>query len=125
MRKGHAVTYNTAARVYHYHYEDADFMYRRTFTGLYFNYRTFGSVPITPSNRVSLLALASKAKWLYFKSNVSITEANAWWRYDKERVAANRQGTRDFLQHLKLGEKKLDAFHADLCGKPPIPVKRS
>ena len=125
MRNGHAVVYNSAARVYHYHFEDADFMYRRTITGLYFNYRTFGTIPSPPSKRVSLRALGRRAKWLYFKSNLSISAANGWWKYHRNRLEAGRKGTRAFLEHLKHGEKELDRFHAELCGKPPIPVKRS
>ena len=125
MRNGHAVVYNSAARVYHYHYEDADFMYRRTITGLYFNYRTFGTIPLPPPRKVSFYALIRRAKWLYFKSRLTFSEANIWWRYHRERLEAGREGARSFLQHLELGEKELDEFHAELCGKPPIPVKRS
>ena len=125
MRNGHAVVYNSAARVYHYHYEDADFMYRRTITGLYFNYRTFGIVPKPPPNTVSLRALLRRAKFLYFKSSLTFSEANTWWNYHSERLDAGRKGARAFLRQLKLGEKELDTFHAELCGKPPIPVKRS
>ena len=100
-------------------------MYRRTITGLYFNYRTFGTIPSPPSKRVSLRALGRRAKWLYLKSNLSISAANGWWKYHRNRLEAGRKGTRAFLDHLKHGEKELDRFHAELCGKPPIPVKRS
>ena len=125
IRNGSAVTYNTAARVYHYHFEDPDFMYLRTITGLYFNYRTFGTVPHPPKQRANWKDLARRAKYLYFSSGIDIRSANKWWKYHRERLEAGRKGTRDFLEHLNLGENELDQFHAERCGKPPIPVKRS
>lgn len=124
LRNGHAVVYNSAGRVYHYHFEDADFTYRNTITALYFYYRTFGTVPQQPKNNVSLRTFMRKAKWLYFKSNLTFSEANDWWKYNIEISKAAKKGTSQFLHHLELGESELDTFHADLCGKPPIPVKR-
>ena len=125
LRNGHAVVYNSAARVYHYHYEDADFTFRNTITALYFYYRTFGTVPQQPQSRVSLRTLLSRVRWLYVKSDLTFSEANAWWRYNSEISNAAKEGIRQFLDHLELGGHELDSFHADLCGKPPIPVKRS
>ena len=124
LRSGHAVAYNFAARVYHYHFEDADFMNRRTITGLYFNYRTFGTIPKEPKNKVNLRSLGRKAKWLYLESGLNISEALVWWKYNTERSKALKMGTRAFLHHLRQGEKELDQFHSELCGIPPIPVKR-
>jgi rhamnosyltransferase len=125
MRFGHAVVYNTAGRVYHYHYEDADFTYRATITALYFYYRTFGFVPQQPRSTVSLRETIRRAKWLFFKSNLPFSQGNSWWRYNRDQGKAARKGTKQFLHHLELGEQELDTFHADLCGKPPIPVKRT
>lgn len=124
MRNGHAVTYNAAARVYHYHYEDADFMYRRTITGLYFNYRTFGTVPQPWKAPRTIKSWLYRFKWTFVKSGLSLTVANNWLRYQKERNQALENGIKAFLDSLNQGNHHLDEFHSQLCGKPPIPGKR-
>ena len=124
MRNGHAVSYNTAARVYHYHYEDADFMYRRTITGLYFNYRTFGLIPKQWTVPKSWRSRARRFKWTYLKSGLTLREASSWWTYQNDRFKALERGIHDFLLKKGQGEESLDQFHSELCGKPPIPAKR-
>ncbi len=118
------MSYNTAARVYHYHYEDADFMYRRTITGLYFNYRTFGTVPQPWKAPRTIKSWLYRFKWTFVKSGLSLTVANNWLRYQKERNQALENGIKAFLDSLNQGNHHLDEFHSQLCGKPPIPGKR-
>ena len=72
----------------------------------------------------NLRSLGKKAKWLYLESGLNISEALVWWKYNTERSKALKMGTRAFLHHLRQGEKELDQFHSELCGIPPIPVKR-
>ena len=124
MRTGHAVVYNTAARVYHYHYEDADFMYRRTITGLYFNYRTFGTSPLAWQAPGGWKSKAHRFKWTFLKSGINPILALRWWHYQSQRFGALEQGIHDFIQAATEGEDALDNFHSELCGQPPIPVKR-
>jgi len=124
MRNGHAVTYNTAARVYHYHYEDADFMYRLTITGLYFNYRTFGLTPETWSAPSNWKSNAIRFKWTFIRSGINPFSAARWWNYQSQRNLALERGIHDFIQAFSQGDDALDQFHSELCGKPPIPVKR-
>ena len=125
LRAGHAVAYNSAARVYHCHYEDADFMYRRTITGHYFTYRTFGNLPARWGLKQSPTQLLRRFKWTFLKSGLNPISALKWWRYHSQRRAALIRGTDAFLDTLELGEEALDAFHSELCGKPPIPAKQS
>ncbi|MDB4787445.1 glycosyltransferase [Flavobacteriales bacterium] len=124
MRIGHAVVYNTAARVYHYHYEDADFMYRRTITGLYFNYRIFGTSPRAWQAPGGWKSKAHRFKWTFLKSGINPILALRWWYYQSHRFGALEQGIHDFIQAATEGEDALDNFHSELCGKPPIPVKQ-
>ena len=124
MRNGHAVVFNSTAKVYHYHYEDEDFMYRRTITGLYFNYCTFGTRPepwVAPRfGRYNL----SRMKRTFFKSNLHFFTALKWWKYQNQRNRALAQGVSDFTKALEKGDKHLGEYHAKICGKPPIPRKR-
>jgi len=124
MRSGYAVVYNTAARVFHYHYEDADFMYRRTITGLYFNYRTFGTKPTRWQAPKNWKSMAIRFKWTFVKSGLNPISAMRWWAYQSRRYAALERGIHDFMVAFGQGEKALDNFHSKLCGKPPIPLKR-
>ena len=124
MRTDHAVVYNTAARVYHYHYEDADFMYRRTITGLYFNYRIFGTSPLAWQAPGGWKSKAHRFNWTFLKSGINPILALRWWHYQSQRFGALEQGIHDFIQAATEGEDGLDNFHSELCGKPPIPVKR-
>ena len=64
-------------------------------------------------------------KWTFLKSGLNPIHAMKWWRYHSQRRAALIRGTDAFLDTLAQGEKALDTFHSEICGKPPIPAKRS
>ena len=124
LRTGHAVVYNTAARVFHYHYEDADFMYRRTITGLYFNYKTFGTTPPPYSAKENFITKIKRFRWTFLKTGINPISASRWWDYHNQRNKALERGISTFLKKLNEGENQLDNFHTSLCKKPPIPTKR-
>ena len=107
MRNGHAVTFNTAARVYHYHYEDADFMYRRTITGLYFNYRIFGTRPALWQAPKSWKSMAIRFKWTYVKSGINPISALRWWAYQSQRNDALERGIHDFIKAFNTQNKRV------------------
>ena len=124
MRIGHATVYNSAARVYHYHYEDPDFMYRRTITGLYFNYRVFGLSPKAWSPPKGWKNKLYRFKWTFIESGLNPFTARQWWRYQNSRHKALERGILDFISAKNKNDEFLDDFHSQLCGKPPIPTKR-
>ena len=117
------VVYNRAARVYHYHNESFDFAYRRTLTTHYFRYRIYGSIPVLKHNINPVKSFLRRIKLTFWSSGMSPVQALKWWRYESARIAGRKRGTREFIAALNQGEEALDAHHANVCGKPPIPVK--
>lgn len=123
LRSGKAVVYNSSARVFHFHLEDADFAYKRTLTAHYFRYRTYGCVP-SPLNSSGFKSTLSRIRSVFFRSQLPLAEALYWWRYNQSRIQAINKATLDFHRALNISEEELDNLHTNHCGKPPIPVKQ-
>lgn len=121
VMSGFAIVYNHKARVYHYHLEDADFTFKRSFTTMYFRYRQFGFLYETPvftfRSRLSMLKLLVNTFWADAKG------IKQWYKYNVESFKAVQKSHQLFMKTLQEGETALDAKHAELCGKPPIPLK--
>jgi rhamnosyltransferase len=118
---GHAIVYQPKARVYHYHLEDADFVFKRNFTTMYFRYRQFGYLQETP-----VLGIRSKLsiiKRLLQLPKFSFKKIFYWWNYNIKNFKAAQLSHQVFMESLIKGEEELDKVHEKLCGKPPIPLK--
>jgi rhamnosyltransferase len=118
---GYAIVYNQKARVYHYHLEDADFTYKRSFTTMYFRYKQFGylyEVPmLTIQSRIRIL------KALFKAFGINLIQILKWYNYNLNNFNALVDAHRLFMNALQAGETALDVKHAEICGKPPIPLK--
>ena len=117
---GYKIGYNYKARVYHYHLENSDFTYKRTFTTIYFRYRLFKF--IYPAQKLTLKYKISVLKTLVKRLGLSI-DVFKWYRYSISNFKAAQKAIHDFKTHLNQGEDALDNFHEKICGKPPIPIK--
>jgi rhamnosyltransferase len=118
---GYAIVYNYRARVYHYHLENEEFAFKRRFTTMYLRYRQFGFLPVAP-----VLTFRSKlnmVKTLVEAFRTDIRNIVKWYNYNTGNFRALVQSHQLFMQTLQQGEAALDAKHAELCGKPPIPLK--
>eukprot|EP01012_Entosiphon_sulcatum_P054517 TRINITY_DN75373_c0_g1_i1.p1 TRINITY_DN75373_c0_g1~~TRINITY_DN75373_c0_g1_i1.p1 ORF type:complete len:195 (+),score=23.59 TRINITY_DN75373_c0_g1_i1:45-587(+) len=115
---GYTLVYNTNATVYHYHYENPDYTYKRTFTVLYHMYRFFGNLPqaYNPGIKDALRL----AKLLIKEGQLNITEKIKWFRYNQELRAVYAKVITDFLKIVKEGDVALDKQHELLCGVPPV-----
>jgi rhamnosyltransferase len=118
---GHALVYNTAARVYHYHLEDAEFTYKRSFTASYYRYKYLEFVPEIP--HYSLRQWAGIFKTVFLQNGFSLAEKIHWWNYNVTQWKMQKKAVVDFLYHLQQGEKQLDEYHLQTCGRPPVPLK--
>jgi rhamnosyltransferase len=120
---GHAIVYNEKAKVYHYHQENPDFTFRRTFTSLYFSYRHFGFIPIVPT--LTLKKRLSFIRHIFIRM-LSKKKINIvfWYRYNVRNFNASISAHEIFLKTFNKNEE-LDIMHERLCGKPPIPLKGS
>src|SRR5690606_6557256 len=76
---GYAIVYNTAARVYHYHLSDPQFVVKRQFTVFFHFYQYFSYKPTEVKNNlwsvlrnlklilpISQLSFKDKIKWLLY-----------------------------------------------------------
>jgi len=115
---GYTLVYNPNATVYHYHYENPDYTYKRTFTVLYHMYRFFGNVPDT--YKPGLIDTLKLAKLLLKEAKLSLAEKIKWFRYNQELRAVYAKVIADFLKIVKQGDDALDKQHELLCGAPPV-----
>ena len=121
--KGYAIVYQQNARVYHYHQENYDFTFKRTFTTLYFRYRIFGFVPSKP--KLTLKKRLSLIKHLTKKTGtISSKEVLFWYKYNLSNIKSSIEAHNYFFDCINEGtDQHLDNLHETLCGKPPIPIK--
>lgn len=121
LLSGYAIVYNTAARVFHYHLEDETFTFKRSFTAMYFRYKQFGYMPVKPN--ASLLTKMRVVKLLILSLGIDMKAIISWYRYNVVTKRAMLKAYYLFMDCLEKGEAYLDSRHAELCGKPPIPLK--
>jgi rhamnosyltransferase len=123
LTAGYAIVYNSAARVFHYHKEDADFVFRRSLTTIYMRYKHFGFVlPKNTGNR-SLRSKVSRLKTIFLSEPLTLREKWNWLNYNKKNEKAYEKAVHTFHEALAVGEENLDKTHEQYCGKPPIPLK--
>ena len=121
LERGHALVYNPKSRVYHYHNEDPDFAFRRALTSHYFRYKLTGSVPA--NEKKTLKQSLSPAYQIFWKWRGPFSEKVKWWRYNRARTGSFEKARSTFIQKHSQGDEKLDEYHSEVCGKPPIPTK--
>lgn len=124
LTAGHAIVYNSAARVYHYHNEDGDFAFKRMLTTFYMRYRHFGFVYPKGEGKRAYRTLLSHYKQIFTAENLSLKEKFAWVKYNKVYDAAVAKAHHTFMEALEQGEEQLDKVHEKYCGKPPVPLKQ-
>jgi len=115
---GYTLVYNPEAIVHHYHYENPDYTYKRTFTVLYHMYRFFGNLPET--YQPGLIDTLRLVKLLFNEAKLSSAEKIKWFRYNQKLRAVYAKTIADFLNIVKQGEDVLDKQHELLCGVPPV-----
>ena len=118
---GYIIVYNPAARVYHYHFEDKDFTFKRTFTTLYFRYKYFGYVGVRPKKTILDDLRILKTIWKSFP--MRFKEILFWLNYNIEQFSAMRNAHHVFQTAIEKGDHVLNQEHEKYCGKPPIPLK--
>lgn len=121
LKAGYTIVYNTAARVYHYHLEDADFAFKRTYTVMYYRYKNFGIIPQVPD--FGLISSLKLINILRKSDKVSLADKLKWWNYNQTTRNGIKKAAIAVKGALDKGEEFLDAEHQRLCGKPPIPRK--
>ena len=120
LRAGHAIVYNSAARVYHFHTESPEFTFRRTLTAMYYRYRSFGYLYDEPHLTLPFMrALRILAR----ERSLSLSEKAFWSRYVWRNRRAAASASREFRKAAAEGAAPLDKLHERYCGRPPVPQK--
>ncbi len=121
LMNGKALVYNRNARVYHYHKEDADFTFKKSFTVFFFRYQHFGYVPKKP---LKSRLMHAKLIWILLKRlQADILKVWFWYLYNVRSLKAAKRAQNLFFAELSKGSSALAEAHLKYCGKPPIPVK--
>jgi rhamnosyltransferase len=121
LLNGWAIAYNSGARVYHYHNEDADFTFKRSFTTMYFRYKEFGYIPDRPNMSTRRKLSILKTLWNSVGSNFFLIIK--WYRYNIKNHNAIVKAYVLFMESRAAGAAYLDEMHLKYCGKPPVPIK--
>lgn len=121
LRAGYSLAYNTAARVYHYHFETPDFTFRRNFTEHYYYYKFFGTLPAAPGSE--LLHLLKNARLLLKETKLGWKDKWKWLLFNSRQRKAFRHSVTLFTETLQKGEASLDQLHTQLCGRSPQAIK--
>lgn len=121
LLNGYTIAYNPAARLYHYHNEDADFTFKRSFTTLYMQYKYFGLIP--QKSTLPLITKLRMVKTLLKSIFPDVAGIIKWYKYNTGNFKAIQLAQQTFIQTLQQGEAELDKKHTELCGKPPVPLK--
>ena len=120
LRAGHALVYNPGARVFHYHAESTDFVFRRALITMLFRHRSFGYLYGKPSVARPMLR---GFRTLLRERELSWSERLSWMRHLWRNTVASRSAVRVFRAAAAAGTTGLDELEERYCASPPIPAK--
>ncbi|MCC5929244.1 MAG: glycosyltransferase [Cyclobacteriaceae bacterium] len=111
LKAGYTLVYDTAARVYHYHYMSYNYTYQRILTQLYFSYKIFHFAPTLTQNVKQYLLI------IYRNLKYKVSPKWIWHNYSI--IWARRKAFKDFNNWLKKGENYLDQKFSETIQIPP------
>jgi rhamnosyltransferase len=120
LRKGHAIVYNPAARVYHYHTETPQFTYKRTLLTLCYRYQNFGFVHDRPHFGRQMMRTAVQ---LIREWDLGLVQRIKWLRYNWENQSAMHSAFQEFESSLAAGETAVQRLCAKCSSTAPVPIK--
>jgi rhamnosyltransferase len=118
---GYTLVFNSAATVYHYHSQNEEFTFKKSFTLHYHFFKFFGQRPAIPV--VTVRQKLSRVKLLLQAGSIPWTQKWHWYKYNRALDRGTIAAARKFNEAIAAGEAHLDEVHSKLCGTPPIPSK--
>ncbi len=112
LRAGWELVYDTNSRVYHYHFQNFEYAYKRMLTALYFSYKIFGYTGVNTGNNFDYM----KVIYRNFKYKAPFK----WIPHNFQIMRAKDKAFRDFNTCLTSGETDLDLFYTNKCTVPPL-----
>ncbi|MFD2999145.1 glycosyltransferase family 2 protein [Pontibacter toksunensis] len=121
LKAGYSIVYNTNARVNHYHLEEPEFAFKRSFTQSYHSYKIFGIKPKAVES--NLIKILRHLKLLV--SNKRVTYRDKWkWLFLNYRMGREiNRANAIFYTSLGKGDHELERQHSILCKTPPQALK--
>ncbi len=120
LTAGHAIVYDYRARVDHYHHQDFDFYFKRSYIILYQNYKFYNYINY-PRNPI---------KWsleivvrLLRMGELGFGEKIKWMSYNFNLVRASRKAAKIFSRNAKKGIESVEASQKKYVGFPPQGVQ--
>jgi rhamnosyltransferase len=123
LLSGYTIVYNPAAKVYHYHHADRDFVFRRTLTVMHSRYRHFGFLYGRPKQ--NLRQQLSIIKTIFLSEPLTLKEKWGWVLYNRRQLKSWQKAYDVFTEALAESEAHLDAVHDKFCEHPHIHQKRN
>ncbi|HVS95286.1 MAG TPA: glycosyltransferase family 2 protein [Puia sp.] len=121
LRAGYSLVYQTAARVFHYHYETPGFTLRRSFAEYYHYYKIFGTIPDKPAGE--WIQVLRNIRVLLKENSIGWRQKWDWLGYNRRQRKAIGKSIGSFRTALAKGERQLDEMYDRLCTTPPQAVK--
>ncbi len=113
-RAGYALVYCPAARVYHYHFEDAVITFKRTITVSCLRYRMFGELPECPPIAMPVLRTA---KALFQERGLSAKKRFRWLKHNIQNQLALRSAVKRFRAAVRQGDNAVQDLQQQYSGK--------
>lgn len=115
LSKGYTIAYNYAARVYHYHHEDAEFSFKRCYAEVVSTYKIFSLLPPKPEFKVRYYIGLLKS--LYIANGISLADKIKWWKYNINLQKSYAKAAQFFYKMYAKGEDELDNSYYQICNK--------
>ncbi len=112
---GYTIAYNYNARVYHYHHENVEFAFKRSYAEIFSTYTIFKLLPEKP--KFSVQYYIRLGKLLYIARGISFTEKLRWWKYNINLVKSYKRACELFYQTLGKGEDELKKSYTRICDR--------
>ena len=116
MLAGGHLVYNHAARVFHYHFYNPDFSFKRIYTECFFKYQLFKLLPVAKADIISYLR---DIKVILTEPKLTITEKIKWIRYNLRLKAVENNTIKQFLMDVDKGDKYLERNYYNKFSKSP------
>jgi rhamnosyltransferase len=122
LLKGGKIAIQTAARVFHYHHETSDFVFRRNLTTIYMRNKHLAYLP--DQEKLSIRRVLIWIKLILKGGLFTSFNLIKWLRYNIKRHQAVDQAIGLFKSHMNLGQEELDKLHNQWCANPPAAPKK-
>ncbi len=123
LMQGYAIVYQPRARVYHYHFETPEYVFRRKFTEHYHFYKFFGVLPEEEAN--GPIEILRNIKLFAGDRQLTMSGRLKWIRFNYKRRKAINLAVKTFKEAIVPGTNKLEVTYAKISKVPVQALNRA